>query len=386
MSLITEPKKSDTKKTSDEDDPECVWRIYSVLSYFIVLVIIGLPIWWYTTRVYRASLPLDEMFDITLKNTTDKEYGIPLSLEYDVLISIVNPEPSSLKIDLKGQDMEDYLQPFLSKLSPIADFTVKSQWLYHVELGAVPRKMYDHFAIMEEQLPHIISPLEKKLWSHLSPRPCLNLVLYFPQCRAPLHIYNMKNERLITNAMLSPRWGGIYILNSDKPSCEAKVFKPDIEEIVNTFIAQLQILFKIKGTSKDDVYELKLRKTQDMLESTKRTLKSLAQLLSEINSIVISDDVAQKINVAVENKDLTEKYLNEDNIDLALKHAKIAFEKSEEAFSDPSLLALLYFPDDQKYAVYIPLFLPVMIPVLMSLITIRKWFFNRGIDVKVKSE
>lgn len=298
--------------------------------------------------MYRAELPLDDMYKAQFRNKMSKEYNIPLSLEYDVLITIVNPEPSSLKIDLKGQDIEHHLTPFLSTLSSIADFTVKSQWLYMVELGAIPRKMYDHFAIQENQLPHIISPLEKKLWSHLSPRPCLNLVLYFPQCRRPLYIYNENNEKLETNAMLSPRWGGLYIINSDKQSCEKHVFKPDLEKITATFATQLQMLFHINGTSRQNILALKQTKAEDLLDSTRRTLRSLAQLLSEISSIVISDDVAQKINVAVEKADIAEQHLKENEIDEALKYAKIAFEKSEQAFSDPSLLALLYFPDDQK--------------------------------------
>lgn len=40
---------------------------------------------------------------------------------------------------------------------------------------------------------------------------------------------------------------------------------------------------------------------------------------------------------------------------------------SERAFFDPSLLHLLYFPDDQKFAIYIPLFLPMAVPILHSL-------------------
>ena len=51
----------------------------------------------------------------------------------------------------------------------------------------------------------------------------------------------------------------------------------------------------------------------------------------------------------------------------ALKQAKVAYRSSEIAFHHPSNLAQLYFPDDQKYAIYIPLFLPIGIPVLFSL-------------------
>ena len=56
----------------------------------------------------------------------------------------------------------------------------------------------------------------------------------------------------------------------------------------------------------------------------------------------------------------------------ASDYAKQAFESSEKAFFDASLLAQLYFPDEQKYAIYIPLFLPIMVPVLTSFSMIKK--------------
>ncbi|KAJ8958943.1 hypothetical protein NQ318_019713, partial [Aromia moschata] len=354
-------------------EKEADYRIYSVLSYFVVLVIIGFPVWWYTTRVYRANLPIDEMYKGVYSNRANKEFGIPLSLEYDILVSFVHPDPASLTIDVSGREIDRNLQPFLKILSSVTNFIVKSQWLYLTDLGVFPQKILDHYALRENQLPHIISPLETKLWSHLSPRPTLNLVVYFPQCSTPLYIYNDKNEQVKTNAFLSPTWGGIYIVNPDNSSCEAKVFQPNIQQIVSTFVTQLQHLFKMSGLSEDNVRELKIKKAEEMLDSTRRTLKSLAQLLSEINSIVISDEVGEKISIAVENADQAETFLKNGDVDNGLRHAKVAFSHSEEAFSDPSLLALLYFPQDQKYAVYIPLFLPIMIPVFMSLTLVKKW-------------
>lgn len=51
----------------------------------------------------------------------------------------------------------------------------------------------------------------------------------------------------------------------------------------------------------------------------------------------------------------------------AFQASKKAVTSSERAFFDPSLLHLLYFPDDQKFAIYIPLFLPMAVPILLSL-------------------
>lgn len=288
------------------------------------------------------------MLQVDIQDSSHKQVGIPLSLEYDVLISIVNPEPESIKVDLDVHKLDLALQSFLNTVNPVANFTVKSQWLYLVELGVIPKKMQNHFALLENQLPHIITPLEKKLWSHLSPRPCINLVVYIARCNAPLYIYNSGQTIVPSNAFLSPGWGGITILNPDDSSCKRQVFELKLPNLVSLFTTQLRKLLGVQGPTEQDLNKFKLQRAQDMIDSTKRTLKSLAQLLSEISSIVISDDVASKVQVAVESREEAERSMKNGDINASLKNAKIAFENSEAAFSDPSLLKLLYFPDDQK--------------------------------------
>jgi GPI-anchor transamidase subunit S len=66
-------------------------------------------------------------------------------------------------------------------------------------------------------------------------------------------------------------------------------------------------------------------------------------------------------------------HLAEGRLPEAFSLSQTALTNSEAAFFHPSLLALLYFPDDQKYAIYIPYFLPVGIPVLLSMRTVIKW-------------
>jgi phosphatidylinositol glycan class S len=38
-------------------------RSYVVLSLWLIVLLLGLPIWWHTTSIYRANLPLDEMME-----------------------------------------------------------------------------------------------------------------------------------------------------------------------------------------------------------------------------------------------------------------------------------------------------------------------------------
>lgn len=75
---------------------------------------------------------------------------------------------------------------------------------------------------------------------------------------------------------------------------------------------------------------------------------------------------------------MAKKALANHQLFTASAFAQKAFVASEQAFFDASLLAQLYFPDEQKYAIYIPLFLPVLAPVVMSFSTLSKILKNRN--------
>jgi phosphatidylinositol glycan class S len=62
------------------------------------------------------------------------------------------------------------LEPLLQELSLLATYNIKSQWLYFVTLNVQPKLVtessgsgYQHYALAEDILPQIITPLEKKL-------------------------------------------------------------------------------------------------------------------------------------------------------------------------------------------------------------------------------
>ncbi|XP_046415588.1 GPI transamidase component PIG-S [Neodiprion fabricii] len=335
----------------------------------------------------------------------------PASSAYDVLLTLVNPYPDKLTVDWHLPNViKEYIEPFLDELSVVANFTVKSQWLYLVPLDVTPKQIPDssvlgrHYALPEDVLPQIITPLEKKLASQVSLNPCINLVMYTPPCdKAPLHIYTRSGHRSKTSsnveAFLSPRWGGVVIANPPIESCidvednQMVTFSPEASSIMGVFIAHLRLLLGIPDkepipgaalvrldNSKPREWELDalLRiRAVEQLTSAKLTLQSLAQLLEEISNIVITDTVGDRINGALKWVEDSADKLRHGKLMEGFASSKEAFVTAEAAFTDPSLLALLYFPDDQKYAVYIPLFLPVMIPVLLSLRNIWRYFFSK---------
>nr|CAD7408453.1 unnamed protein product [Timema cristinae] len=480
------------KNTKSAEEGTEKSRIYAALAFFGIMIVIGVPLWWKTTEVYRVSLPysriaalekldifigfnltivlsdinkdlsrftsvkneilvssqrtiffspqteapklydvlqqwwfretsLQKMVDsmITPTKADQDEIGrrrIPATKEYDILLTFINPDPDKLQVhwDL-GNTIRKYLEPFLYKLSMLASYKVKSQWLYFVSLEVQPKLVTEssgvgqHYALAQDLLPHIITPLEKKLASHISHNPSLNFVVYMPTCdAAPLHIYRRQGMRVGLNAFLSPRWGGIVIHNPSASICqndsipEPKLVQPDSGAIMGIVLAQLKLLMgvpeiekinkvEILTHSNEDLYYWELDfllrvRTLEQLTSAKITLLSLSQLLGEISNIVINDDVGKSIYRAVDNVEYATSMLKMGELKAAFQASKQAFLSAESAFTDPSLLALLYFPDDQKYAVYIPLFLPVMIPVLMSLRNIYKFFKKNKAGEKLKFE
>jgi phosphatidylinositol glycan class S len=122
------------------------------------------------------------------------------------------------------------------------------------------------------------------------------------------------------------------------------------------------------------------------IQSATTTLQSLIQLLEGIDYIVINDEVGAAIRTSYQHIQIAKQLLASNDLDEAVTHAKIAHQSAEKAFFDPSMLALLYFPGEQKYAIYIPLFLPIMIPVIFSLNSLKKHFKKRKRDDQDASE
>jgi hypothetical protein len=52
------------KKEPPPEKPEEIrMRSFVLLSFWAIIIFLGLPIWWRTTTIYRANLPLDQMMD-----------------------------------------------------------------------------------------------------------------------------------------------------------------------------------------------------------------------------------------------------------------------------------------------------------------------------------
>ncbi|XP_053686291.1 GPI transamidase component PIG-S [Sabethes cyaneus] len=342
----------------------------------------------------------------------------PMQPHYDVLISVFNPRPDKQKVHWNVRlAAENYIQPFLTALSGISNFTIKTQWIYEVEIQQYPQKQMPdqtklgrHFVIPELALPHIITSFEKKLGNQITNDPGIHLVAYVPPCeQAPLRIYRNDGLRATmanVEAFTSAKWGGIVFANPAEEVIKRCLDDPENSEVfvssqdvMPVLLYQLRKIFDLENniplldctiapynSIEPRFWEVDTfirSNTIYRIHSATLTLQSLIQLLGGIEYIVINDEVGEAIKDAYDRILLAKGHLLENNLPNAAEEAKLAYISAERAFFDPSMLALLYFPSEQKYAIYIPLFLPIMIPVVFSFSTLSKFWrkrFGKGGD------
>jgi len=302
----------------------------------------------------------------------------------DIFLSLLIPQPEFVMAswDIESAT-EKYLQPFLEKF-PV-NFTVKSQVLYLTPLdipAAAPG-----IPLTPEQLGLAVNSVESLLTSQSSTHPALNMIVYIP----PIENSPMLISQSESDSFLIPRWGGVNVYNYQS-NTEQNVKFPlkidiDMRKVFGVWLGQLRSLLGVEDVKEYETlptpstgirqweqdFQLRYRSLENILDS-KSTLSSLAQLLSQIPNIVISDEIGARVQASLEKILESSHLVKQGNLVKSYMFSREALELSETAFFDKSLLKLLYFPDDQKYAIYIPYFLPVGFPVLISIKTLIKFY------------
>nr|CAG8519507.1 3853_t:CDS:2 [Entrophospora candida] len=211
-----------------------------------------------------------------------------------------------------------------------------------------------------------------------------------------LHVdWDIEQANIVrNNAFLIPRWGGVIINNIDDRSIGNNnnhffTFE-ELKSVMSIFIMQLRgllgvqdfwgkarlnldSLINIEFTSPPNtaitMWELDSlirRRIAENIDATISTLKSLSQLVTEIPNMVVLDHIQTEVLLALNSLSKSCDSLKMKRYDVALKHAKEAIERAESAFFDPTMVSMLYFPDEHKYAIYMPLFVPISVPLLIA--------------------
>lgn len=260
--------------------------------------------------------------------------------------------------------VEEYMKPMLDLLAPIHNFTIDTQ----VQLYATPGAQSQ--VLNKDDLASFINAAEWPLSPSIGGAPTLNFVVYVGN-----QSIGLDSDTQTSQSWMIPQWGTVYLLAL--PEATAHVSTATLKQPMLTFGGHLLSLL---GTPQSGSLPLRLStlsriRSADLLLRASSTLGSLAKLSLALPSIAIPHSVAEGVST-------TMFHLERACVSLGgpagLLHARIAEEEAERAFFEKSMVGQLYFPDEHKIAVYLPLLGPVGVPLVIGLINeLKKWVQRR---------
>ncbi|ROT36302.1 hypothetical protein SODALDRAFT_315054 [Sodiomyces alkalinus F11] len=262
--------------------------------------------------------------------------------------------------------IQDYMQPLLDVLGPVHNFTMDTQ----IQLYATPGAQSD--VLSKDDLASFINAAEWPLSPSIGGAPTINFLLFIGNQTVGLDSASVPDTTSeAAHSWLIPKWGTVY-LQPLSPSA-SHVTSSDLKQPMLTFAGHLLSLL---GTPETGSLPLRLStlgriRSADLLLRASSTLGSLARLSRALPSISIPRSVADGVAKTIHHLELACTHLGDLE---GLVHARIAEAEAERAFFEKSMVGQLYFPDEHKVAVYLPLLGPIGVPLVMGLINeIKAW-------------
>ncbi|KAF2454240.1 phosphatidylinositol-glycan biosynthesis class S protein [Lineolata rhizophorae] len=308
---------------------------------------------------------------------------------YHLTFSLFTPTaaPSDWEIE---EALATHVAPLLESLSTISNFTVDTQvQLYAAFSPSIREPEYDSnrgaWTLRKEDVSGFINAAEWPLSPSIGAGPTVNFVLYVPSpSQTPLVV---ADGDATATSWLVPQWGSILILNPTASNQQRQqqpttLTQDDLAPAMLTFSSHLLSLLSVPSSPPS--LPLRLRtltrvRAASLLLSASSTLGSLARLALALPGIAIPDAVADAVDETVARLDAACADLREGRFGAALRSARVAEMRVEKAFFEPSMVGQVYFPDEHKVAVYLPLLGPVAVPLLMAVVKeIKKLREGRG--------
>ena len=288
---------------------------------------------------------------------------------YHLTFSLFSPSyaPSAWNIEAA---LQTYLAPLLESFSSISNFTVDTQvQLYATFSPSIHKPEYEETAkawtLRKEDLSGFVNAAEWPLSPSIGEGPTVNFIVYVPAPnQSPLLV-----KESAGNSWLVPQWGGVHILNLPSGSSSDALTVEDLAPAMHTFSDQLTSLFglsQIPSSLPLRISTLERVRAASLIFSASSTLGALAQVYQKMPSIPVPDNVAQSVASTINHLHQACNYLRDGRFQSALDHARVAEVEAEKAFFERSMVGQVYFPDEHKVAVYLPLLGPVAVPLVMA--------------------
>ena len=315
-----------------------------------------------------------------------KTRSFKYSSTYHLTFSLFTPTHVPSDWDIEGA-IGDFLSPLLASLSSISNFSVDTQvQLYATMSTSIQGPQHNTekkvWQLRQADLSGFINAAEWPLSPSIGEGPTINFITYVPaQDQQPLVI-----EDGAGSSWLVPQWGGVQILNlSEGPqnSVPSSLTKEHLQPAMQTFSNQLLALLGLP----DFPPSLPLRistltriHVASLIFSASSTLGALARLTQTLPSIAIPDSVAHSVQSTISHLHQACNDLREGRFHAALEAARVAEREAEKAFFERSMVGQVYFPDEHKVAVYLPLLGPVTVPLVMAVVKELKALRKKATD------
>jgi len=244
------------------------------------------------------------------------------------------------------------------------------------------------YTLAPTSLPFFLNTNEWNLGPTQSTGPTLQMLLFVPAPQhSPLVLLDGSKQPIPSNAFAVENWGGVYIhtvgnetgpvhlgLEQLQPACDAilgllckALSCPHMR--LSPASTALKLLYDGASTlAMWEVDAMVRRRGLAALAGTRDKLVALMDLVEGLPNVVVEDEVGEQAIAAIANYHKAVLRLSEGRLRDALGCATRAHELATDAFHHPTMVSLLYFPDDHKLAVYVPLLLPMFVPLISNFI------------------
>eukprot|EP00457_Paulinella_chromatophora_P003943 gb/GEZN01003953.1/.p1 GENE.gb/GEZN01003953.1/~~gb/GEZN01003953.1/.p1 ORF type:complete len:559 (+),score=98.16 gb/GEZN01003953.1/:197-1873(+) len=345
------------------------------------------------SRLLRRAFPPRKCLD---------SVRVPSLTHYTLSFSLVNAQPT-WKDGWRTWDFEQAahkLFPFLNKVSSVFTSELESQVVYFASLGKSPMASHQQGGIFYVTTADLQDFVGHTQWNVVTPLSAstLEFMVFVPSVsQAPLYILDnvVANSSSLAGhlhtSFLVPGWGGVVVLQPSRKEEQDKqqhgqreegLTDDETRDLMGVFVGQLRRicgLLPLESWSEHVLlpapeegitdweldWLIRQRLTENIAHATE-SLSSLYELLEGVPHMPVADHMRDNVVSAIERITQAKALMAAEQDEEAMRASRTAVDAAQKAFFDPSMLPLLYFPNEHLYAVYAPFFVPVLFPILAA--------------------
>lgn len=279
----------------------------------------------------------------------------PLATSYHIQVIHLHENTEISKESLKHQEITTKaLRKFAEKVKGVTRVEVSFEHLWDFEptMQFLTRDVQERWTLTHEAMEELVKKVDSQMQTSLEQGTVLRFVIL--ETTEPVVVLDETGEDIHGVAVAS--WGAVLTRNDATESRAIAAMRiqmgMDAELSIGWYRPPVAVC-------QWEIARARLRASVDNAMRAASAIRALDQLAQKISNIAINDDVAERATRAVTILDEVVRPGRVLNFERLLEARRLA----DSANNDHSLLALLYFPMDQRTAVLIPLAVPIILPI-----------------------